>query len=413
MEALKAWFTENTGVAIGIIVGVVLVIVAVIVALVASSKKKARSLEQSKEGASEAQPAAEEATAEPVAEQAPAQEEAVAEPVAQEVVAEEAPAVEEPAPEAAQEPVAEEVVVEKKAAKPRKKPAKKQAEPVEEVAAEQDAQPEQAAVTEEPKAAEEAVAEEAPAAEEPAKAEGPKNTGKWLVYEKGVGEYVAHLYANNGKLLLTSEVYSTYKGALSGIATIKRNAEKDNFDMHCDKNGRYYYKLKSSTNKLLCVGEVYPSKQSCIKSIGSVRKFCVSAVMPESYIEDHTLMNYEPEGELQSEGTKGKWRIEPKDDMFIACLYANNGQLLLVSESYTTEVGAKSAMENIVKNVAECNFVIDRDKSRKYYWKLRNSVKSILCVGETYKTKADCISAIESVRRFCETSELVEEEEEE
>lgn len=412
MEALKTWFTENTGVAIGIIVGVVLVIVAVIVALVASSKKKARSLEQSKEGASEAQPAAQEATAEPVAEQAPAQEEAVAQPVAQEVVAQEAPAVEDPAPEVAQEPVAEEVAVEKKAAKPRKKPAKKQAEPVEEVAAEQDAQPEQAVATEEPQA-EEVVAESAPTSEEPAKAEGPKNTGKWLVYEKGVGEYVAHLYANNGKLLLTSEVYSTYKGALSGIATIKRNAEKDNFDMHCDKNGRYYYKLKSSTNKLLCVGEVYPSKQSCIKSIGSVRKFCVSAVMPESYIEDHTLMNYEPEGELQSEGTKGKWRIEPKDDMFIACLYANNGQLLLVSESYTTETGAKSAMENIVKNAAECNFVIDRDKSRKYYWKLRNSVKSILCVGETYKTKADCISAIESVRRFCETSELVEEEEEE
>ena len=67
-------------------------------------------------------------------------------------------------------------------------------------------------------------------------------------------------------------------------------------------------------------------------------------------------------------------------------------------------------MENIVKNAAECNFVIDRDKTGKYYWKLRNSGKSILCVGETYKTKDACVKAIESVRRFCETSELVDDE---
>lgn len=238
-----------------------------------------------------------------------------------------------------------------------------------------------------------------------------RNTGKWTIYKKGEDEYVAYLYANNGKILLTSEVYASEKGAISGISTIKRNAQNGNFEVHCDKNGNYYYKLKSASNKLLCVGEVYPSRVSCENSVDSVRKFSESAILSDEVIEDMTIIQYQPTEELKSEGTKGKWKIELRDDMYIAYLYANNGQLLLVSESYSTPVNARNAMNNIIKNAAACNFIIDRDKNGKYYYKLRNAQKSILCVGETYKTQAACESAIDSVRRFCQTSELVEEAE--
>ena len=40
-----------------------------------------------------------------------------------------------------------------------------------------------------------------------------KVVGKWVVREKGDGEFVAFLHANNGEIILTSEIYSTAEGA--------------------------------------------------------------------------------------------------------------------------------------------------------------------------------------------------------
>ena len=55
-------------------------------------------------------------------------------------------------------------------------------------------------------------------------------------------------------------------------------------------------------------------------------------------------------------------------------------------------------------NAADGNFVIDRDKFGRYYYKLRNVKKSVICIGETYDSLASCVSAIESVRRYAATA---------
>ncbi|MGN0771551.1 MAG: DUF1508 domain-containing protein [Christensenellales bacterium] len=248
----------------------------------------------------------------------------------------------------------------------------------------------------------------ASAEEKPTKKKGA--VGKWQVYQKSDDEFVAHLLANNGTVLLTSETYSTAKGVMSGIETIKKNVDLGKFEVHCDKKGNYYYKLKSSANRLLCVGEVYSSKVSCESSIESVKKFAQSAILVEDVIEDKTVIKYEPTGEIAvaKKGYTGKWTVEEVDEMYLANLWASNGELLLVTESYSTEAAAKSAMENIKKNALANNFIIDRDKTGRYYYKLRNTQKSILCVGETYDSVDRCISAIESVKKFCNSAKLVE-----
>ncbi len=318
--------------------------------------------------------------------------------------------VEEPAPKKA-EPVKEE------------KPAPVKAEPVKE---EKPAPKKTELAMEEepdPKKVEPAKEEEKPAPSKEVAATAVEDeeksgkrvaVGKWQIMQKSDDEFVAYLYANNGALLLTSETYSTAKGAMGGIATIKKNVELGKFEIHCDKKGNYYYKLKSSANRLLCVGEVYSNKASCESSVESVKKFALNAVLLDEILEDKTVIKYEPTGEIAEakKGYTGKWRIEEVDEMFIANLYASNGELLLVSESYTTEASTKSAMENIKKNALASNFIIDKDKTGRYYYKLRNSQKSILCVGETYDSIDSCISAIESVRKFCNSAKLVENEEE-
>ncbi len=239
-----------------------------------------------------------------------------------------------------------------------------------------------------------------------------KALGKWVIKEKGEGEFVAYLYANNKEIMLTSETYSSPDGAKKGIATIRKNAAIDeNFTYYRDKNKNYFFKLKTSKNRLLCAGETYANKSACLKSIESVKNF-VDSPLAEKIEKDVTIINYTPgqDEAYTPRKNSGKWVISELDDeTFIAQLFASNGELLLSSESYASYSSAKDAVENITQNGLNGNFIIDSDKKGRFFFKIRNSQKLTLCVGETYSQLTACQSAIESVFGFLKTAKLAEE----
>ena len=236
-----------------------------------------------------------------------------------------------------------------------------------------------------------------------------KVAGKWMVKEKGEGEYVAFLYANNKEVLLTSETYSTVDGAKKGVATIQKNATDENFAVYKDKNKHFYFKLKNSKNRFLCVGETYPNRNACLNSIESVKKF-VDSPISDAVEKDITLIKYvpTPEDKLPQKKYSGKWIIKEEDGEYTAELHASNGELLLSSESYASYASAKDAIENISQNGIAGNFIVDSDKKGRYFFKLRNATKVTLCVGETYSQLQACLSAIDSVRSFLKTAKLAD-----
>lgn len=250
-------------------------------------------------------------------------------------------------------------------------------------------------------------------AEKPAADKADKKAlGKWIIKEKGEGEFVAYLYANNKEIMLTSETYSSPDGAKKGIATIRKNAAIDeNFTYYRDKNKNYFFKLKTSKNRLLCAGETYANKSACLKSIESVKNF-VDSPLAEKIEKDVTIINYTPgqDEAYTPRKNSGKWAISELDDeTFIAQLFASNGELLLSSESYASYSSAKDAVENITQNGLNGNFIIDSDKKGRFFFKIRNAQKLTLCVGETYSQLTACQSAIESVFGFLKTAKLAEE----
>lgn len=273
--------------------------------------------------------------------------------------------------------------------------------PAEKVATEQTVA--EKSVTE--KTTKEKVVAEKPAADK-------KALGKWIIKEKGEGEFVAYLYANNKEIMLTSETYSSPDGAKKGIATIRKNAAIDeNFTYYRDKNKNYFFKLKTSKNRLLCAGETYANKSACLKSIESVKNF-VDSPLAEKIEKDVTIINYTPgqDEAYTPRKNSGKWVISELDDeTFIAQLFASNGELLLSSESYASYSSAKDAVENITQNGLNGNFIIDSDKKGRFFFKIRNAQKLTLCVGETYSQLTACQSAIESVFGFLKTAKLAEE----
>ena len=82
---------------------------------------------------------------------------------------------------------------------------------------------------------------------------------------------------------------------------------------------------------------------------------------------------------------------------------------MLATEEVSQKKSVQNAMESVAKNAELGNFIIDRDKFGRYYYKLRNAQKSVICIGEAYESLDSCISALESVRRFAINSTLVKE----
>ena len=235
--------------------------------------------------------------------------------------------------------------------------------------------------------------------------------GKWIIKEKGDGEFVAFLYANNGEIMLTSEIYTSEESARAGIDTIRKNVDGGTFVNYKDKNKNYYFKLKSVKNRILCVSETYKSEALAESAKESVKRF-VSSPVQSGVEKDITVIKYVLPKKEEPVDTRsaysGKWKIEKDGDTYMAKLFASNGELLLNSESYVSYASAKSAISTIVTNGVAGNFIIDSDKKGRYFFKLRRAQKATLCIGETYAKLDSCQSAIESVRRFLKTAKLIE-----
>ena len=424
---------------IGLALGVIVLALVILFIAKRSKKRKAKKLEQSVSVVKDVQPATEkveevkaEETAEEVKEEAAVEavEEVEAEPVVEEkaeetkeeAVVEEESAPVEQAEEIATEPVVEEVV---------EQPVQEEVKVVEPVAE---------LVVEEEKAVEPAVEEVKP--EKPAKKTMPKKAttkkeepakpakkdvkpvepvkpvkepkkllGKWSVEKKSDGEYISKLAASNGEVMLSSEIYTTEDGARSGIETIIKGVDSGKFVIYQDKSKNYYYKLKSTGNRLLCVGEIYKSKDQCLKAVESVKRIAKDSPVMSDLTEGVAYAEYTPAAIDMKGGMRGKWRVETTEEgNYTARLYANNGQLMLATEEVSQIKSAKNAIESVKKNAEAGNFIIDHDKFGRFYYKLRNAQKSVICIGEAYEKLDSCISAIESVRRFALNAIVVEDE---
>ena len=103
-----------------------------------------------------------------------------------------------------------------------------------------------------------------------------KYAGKWIIYEED-GRYFADLKASNGELMLRTESYSSLSGIKSGIETLKKNIELENYAVNLDKNGNFVFKIFSTAKRLLCVGEGYSTREQCEKAFSSVKRFSKTA----------------------------------------------------------------------------------------------------------------------------------------
>lgn len=106
-------------------------------------------------------------------------------------------------------------------------------------------------------------------------------------------------------------------------------------------------------------------------------------------------------------------------------LKAGNGEIIGVSEIYTTERACKNGIESVKKNasiagiedqtvegfekVKHPKFEIYVDKAGEYRFRLKATNGEIILASEGYKAMAGCKNGIESVKKNAD-SEVVKEE---
>lgn len=119
------------------------------------------------------------------------------------------------------------------------------------------------------------------------------NMAKYLVKSTKTGFNFA-LVASNGETVCTSEVYSTKRSCLNGVASVAKNApvaavenqtkegfakEKlPKFEVYKDKKGEFRFRLKAKNGQNICASEGYTTEKACLNGVKSVAKNAGSKV---------------------------------------------------------------------------------------------------------------------------------------
>ncbi len=127
----------------------------------------------------------------------------------------------------------------------------------------------------------------------------------------------------------------------------------------------------------------------------------LAAAKEEKPVKEAKAKKASSKKEAAESKTVGKYEIVERSGSFYFLLKANNGQLLLESPSYTTEQGAKKAIETFKNAVEGGEFTIDEDKNGNFRFILKASARSQMrYYGESYSTRQSAENSIGSVKKF-------------
>lgn len=97
----------------------------------------------------------------------------------------------------------------------------------------------------------------------------------------------------------------------------------------------------------------------------------------------------------------GKFEIyKGHDDKFYFRLKAGNGQVILVSQGYSTKPAAKNGIKSVKTNALnDTQFDRKESKNQKFFFNLLAKNKEIIGSSEMYETKASVNNGIKSVAK--------------
>ncbi len=105
------------------------------------------------------------------------------------------------------------------------------------------------------------------------------------------------------------------------------------------------FDLKAGNGETIATSEVYTTEAACLNGIESVKKCCVGEVEDQT-VEEVVAVKH-PKFEVYTDKA-GQFRFRLK---------ARNGEVIAVSEGYTSKPGCLNGIESVKKNAPEAEVV--------------------------------------------------------
>jgi len=193
-----------------------------------------------------------------------------------------------------------------------------------------------------------------------------------------------HLAAGNGAILLTSEAYSSRTGAINGVLSLETNGvDPAQYSLKQAANGGYLLHLNAANNEIISFSQTYSSKSNATRAITS----CVKAVT--TYLDKQ-----------EANTTGARISVEQgSTNQFRFNLFAANGQVVLSTESYTTAAAAWNGAFAVQDAATlDTSFAILTASDGRFYFTLTAQNGQIVGISQMYTTKASATAGIASVK---------------
>lgn len=121
----------------------------------------------------------------------------------------------------------------------------------------------------------------------------------------------------------------------------------------------------------------------------------------------------------------GKFLIKKTNTGVKFDLKATNGQVIATSEVYASDAACKKGIESVAKNAPIAavedqtvegyavekhpKFEIYTDKAGEFRFRLKATNGQVIATGEGYKTHANCLNGVESVKKNAVDAEITTE----
>lgn len=216
--------------------------------------------------------------------------------------------------------------------------------------------------------------------------------GKVDLWQSTDGQWRFHVTSGNGRTLLSSEGYTSRTGAINGILSVLDNGvDPAQYALNKAANGGYNLRLRAANFETIAFTQVYSSKSNATRAISS----CVRAVT--SYLD-------------VLEGNDSGARVEVLESTagFRFNVRAQNGQVVLSSETYTTKAAAwNGAFAVQAASLNAAAFTVKTSTDNRFYFTLTADNGQIVGVSQMYTTKAAAQSGIASVQGLLRGMDLL------
>ncbi len=108
---------------------------------------------------------------------------------------------------------------------------------------------------------------------------------KFIIKPSKDGQFYFNLYATNGRVIATSETYTTLQSCKKGIESVKNNASSHiedttvenapvltnpKFVLFTDKAGEFRFNLQASNGEVVSISQGYSTKANALGGIESI-----------------------------------------------------------------------------------------------------------------------------------------------